>query len=277
MSVWGGLLSPVPMSTAGDALGIWLDKRHPWWLLPSFQDAFLSPTLLAWILLLLNLLLSAHDNMVTRATYKATQLLSFSPWPWHTSLYLQYPQPPSDLLYREPDPLGFELSILKYIHIYMLMFDRDLSIFLWNSIIVFTVVFVLFCFYLPNPLFPHPQKSWQRRTKLCGDAVSEQHRSRHRRGRAAGWLWQSTHSYCPQLARVAGTFEMKAQQVSEGFPCGSCWTYKLGPQHNLISWNVKWLILAACSIGVFLTNTLYSHFLQKIPISAWWVLNKRNQ
>lgn len=119
MSVWGGLLSPVPMSTAGDALGIWLDKRHPWWLLPSFQDAFLSPTLLAWILLLLNLLLSAHDNMVTRATHKATQLLSFSPWPWHTSLYLQYPQPPSDLLYRGPDPLGFELSILKYIYIYM--------------------------------------------------------------------------------------------------------------------------------------------------------------
>lgn len=153
MSVWGSLLSPVPMSTAGDALGIWLDKRHPWWLLPSFQDAFLSPTLLAWILLLLNLLLSAHDNMVTRATYKATQLLSFSPWPWHTSLYLQYPQPPSDLLYREPDPLGFELSILKYIHIYMLMFDRDLSIFLWNSIIVFTVVFVLFFFFTFQILF----------------------------------------------------------------------------------------------------------------------------
>lgn len=119
MSVWGGLLSPVPMSTAGDALGIWLDKPHPWWLLPSFQDACLSPTLLAWILLLLNLLLSAHDNIVTRATYKATQLLSFSPWPWHTSLYLQYLQPPSDLLSRGPDPLGFELSILKYIYIYM--------------------------------------------------------------------------------------------------------------------------------------------------------------
>lgn len=156
MSVWAGLLSPVPMSTAGDALGIWLDKPHPWWLLPSFQDACLSPTLLAWILLLLNLLLSAHDNIVTRATYKATQLLSFSPWPWHTSLYLQYLQPPSDLLSRGPDPLGFELSILKYIYVQLCL--TEISASFSETLSLFSLLFVVF-FYLPNLIFPHPQKS----------------------------------------------------------------------------------------------------------------------
>lgn len=78
-------------------------------------------------------------------------------------------------------------------------------------------------------------------------AGCEQCRSCWERGRAAGGLWQNS---CPQLACVAITVEMKAQQVSKEFSHGSCWTYKLGPQYNLISWNVKWLKLAASSIGV---------------------------
>lgn len=34
--------------------------------------------------------------------------------------------------------------------------------------------------------------------------------------------YDSARGYCPQLAHVAITFEMKAQQVSKKFSCGSC-------------------------------------------------------
>lgn len=137
-----------------------------------------------------------------------------------------------------------------------------------------------YCFQCCFDLFflaPRRVHSASKGQNCVEHAGSEQHRSCMERSRAAGWLWESARSYCPQLAHVAVTFEMKAQQVSEEFPCGSRWTYKLGPWYNLISWNVEWLVLAACSISAFLMNVLYSHFLQKIPISAWWLLNKRNQ
>lgn len=138
--------------------------------------------------------------------------------------------------------------------------------FLWNFIIIFTG-FDLTCqilfFFFPSP--PRRACSGTKGESWLEQADCEQFRSCQERGRAAGWLWQSTRGSCPQLACVAITVEMKAQQVSKEFSCGSWWTYKLGPQYNLISWNVKWLVLAACSIGVgvFFMDTLYSHFLQK--------------
>lgn len=186
--------------------------------------------------------------------------MGFSAQPWHPSLHLQYLQSSSDLSSRGEmlQPLYFP-SLKIYIHSFVWQRSQRLSLKL------------SYCFHCCFDLFfPAPRRvhSASEGQSCVGRAGSEQHRSCMERGRAAGGLWESTRGYCPQLAHVAVTIEMKAQQVSEEFPCGSCWTYKLGPQYNLISWNVKWLVLAACSISVFLMNVLYSHFLQKKFLSV---------
>lgn len=118
--------------------------------------AVLSPTQLAHILLLLNLLLSAFlATMWKKATYKSVQLVSFSAWPWLPSLYLQYLQSPSDLSSRGEIFQALNLASQK---IHSALFDRHLRLslklhycFPW----VFLTFQILFFFSPPEQRAQH--------------------------------------------------------------------------------------------------------------------------
>lgn len=133
---------------------------------------------------------------------------------------------------------------------YIQLFDRDLRFSLklyycFPWIFFFLTFQILFFFSSPSEEYAQQLKEkagWSMQT------VSSVRAAGREEGQQESCDW--ARGSCPQLACVAITVEMKAQQVSKEFSHGSCWIYKLGPQYNLISWNVKWLKLAACFIGV---------------------------
>lgn len=153
-----------PCLSTGPPPGIQLNKHQPWWLLLSFQDGCLAvshiadpytaaaqppPFLLA--------------KMWTKETYESVHCVSFSPWRWFPSLYLEDLQSSSDLSSRGEMLQALNLASQK---IHLALFDRHLRLSL--KLLLFSQGF----FDLQNPFLTFFSSSPEQPTQHIKDKAS---------------------------------------------------------------------------------------------------------